>query len=104
MTDDTTKSKGSAGAQDSKGAKSGLDDLVASVVGSMQMTSAIEQAVQKNLESALSAAGTATADLIKNNVQSPELAQENLKLQKAVIDKTIAAIKALGPDSPDTSK
>jgi len=36
--------------------------------------------------------------LIKNNVPSPELAQENLKLQKAVIDKTIAAIKALGPD------
>jgi len=79
------------------GAKSGLSDLVNSIDSSIKMTSAIEQAVQKNLESALDAAGTVTADLIKNNVSSPELAQENLKLQKAVIDKTIAAIQALGP-------
>ena len=99
MSDDTTKSKGTQSTQNSKSAKDGLDDLVTSVVGSMQMTSAIEQAVQKNLESALSAAGTATANLIKSNVPNPELAQENLKLQKAVIDKTITAIKALGPDT-----
>lgn len=78
-------------------AKSGLDDLVKSIVGSIQMTSAIEQAVQKQLEGALTAASSVTADLIKTNVTSPDLASENLKLQKAVIDKTIAAINALGP-------
>jgi len=78
--------------------KPGVDDLVNSIVGSIQMTSAIEQAVQKQIQSALDAAGLATSNLIKNNVPSPELAQENLKLQKAVIDRTITAIKALGPD------
>lgn len=78
-------------------ADNGLDDLVKSVVASTQMTTAIEQAVQKNLQSALTAAGDVTADLIKNNVPSPELAQENLKMQKAVIERTIAAINALGP-------
>jgi len=80
-------------------AKSGLDDLVKSVVGSIQMTSAIEQAVQKQLEGALTAASTVTSDLITNNVMSPELAQENLKMQKAVIEQTIAAIQALGPNN-----
>jgi len=83
--------------------KTGMDDLVNSIVGSIQMTSAIEQAVQKQIQSALDAAGLATSNLIKNNVPSPELAQENLKLQKAVIDKTIAAIQALGPQDKEPS-
>lgn len=78
--------------------KPGVDDLINSIVSSIQMTNAIEQAVQKQIQSALDAAGLATSNLIKNNVPSPELAQENLKLQKAVIDKTIATIQALGPD------
>jgi len=85
------------------GGKSGLDDLVTSVVGSIQMTSAVEQAVQKLIVGALASAETVTSDLIKNNVSSPELAQENLKIQKAVIDRTVAAIQALGPKTDDTS-
>lgn len=84
-------------------AKAAMDDLVNSIVGSIQMTSAIQQAVQKQLEGALDAAATVTADLVKSNVSSPELAQENLKIQKAVIDKTIAAIEALGPKTTPSS-
>lgn len=83
--------------------KPGLDDLVNSIVGSIQMTSAIEQAVQKFMTQALDAAGPVTTNLIKTNVPNPELAQENLKLQKAVIEKTIAAIQALGPDEDTPS-
>lgn len=80
-------------------AKPGMDDLVNSIVGSIQMTSAIQTAVQKQIEGALTAAATVTADLIKTNVSNPQLAEENLKIQKAVIDLTITSIKALAAKS-----
>lgn len=84
-------------------AKPGMDDLVNSIVGSIQMTSAIQTAVQNQIEGALNAAATVTADLIKTNVSDPQLAQENLKIQKAVIDLTLTSIKALGPKSTPSS-
>jgi|GEM_PF-1516694 len=84
-------------------AKPGMDDLVNSIVGSIQMTSAIQTAVQKQIEGALTAAATVTADLIKTNVCNPQLAAENLKIQKAVIDLTITSIKALAAKSTPPS-
>jgi DNA-binding transcriptional regulator YbjK len=84
-------------------AKPGMDDLVNSIVESIQMTSAIQTAVQKQIEGALTAAATVTADLIKTNVSHPQLAEENLKIQKAVIDLTITSIKALAAKSTSSS-
>jgi len=84
--------------------KTGLDDLVNAIVGSITMTRAIEQAVQKQIEAAMEAAQTVTTDLITKTVSSPDLAQENLKIQKAIIDKTIAAIHALGPTDKASPK
>lgn len=84
-------------------AKPGMDDLVNSIVGSIQMTSAIQTAVQKQIEGALTEAATVTADLIKTNVSNPQLAEENLKIQKAVIDLTITSIKALATKSTPPS-
>ncbi|HEY9080989.1 hypothetical protein [Magnetovibrio sp.] len=88
---------------DDSSAKAGLDELVNSVVDSIKMTSAVEDAVGKLQVSTLDTASTVTDELIKNNVSSPELAQENLKLQKAIIEKTIAAIHALGPKDDSSS-
>jgi len=82
--------------------KPGVEDLINSVVGSITMTSSVQEAVGKLQVDALAAASTVTADLIKTNVPSPDLAEENLKIQKAVSEKTIAAIHALGPKG-DTS-
>jgi len=87
---------------DSSG-KKGLDDLVNSVVDSITMTSSVQEAVGKLQVDALTAASTVTSDLIKNNVSSPDLAAENLKIQKAVTEKTIAAIQALGPKDDKSS-
>ncbi|OEJ65136.1 hypothetical protein BEN30_15760 [Magnetovibrio blakemorei] len=67
------------------------------------MTSAIQTAVQTQLEGALNAAATVTADLVKSNVSNPQLAEENLKIQKAVIDLTLTSIKALGPKPTPSS-
>jgi DNA-binding transcriptional regulator YbjK len=86
-----------------KTAKPGMDDLVNSIIGSIQMTSAIQTAVQNQIEGALTAAAAVTADLIKTNVSNSQLAEENLKIQKAVIDLTITSIKALAPKSTPPS-
>ena len=83
--------------------KPGLEDLINSVVGSITMTSSVQEAVGKLQIDALTAASTVTSDLIKTNVPSPDIAAENLKIQQAVTEKTIAAIKALGPKDDSSS-
>lgn len=80
---------------DANSAKEGLDELVKSIIGSIRSISATEQAVHNQTLVALEAATQTITDLVKNNAYSPELAQETLKMQKAMIDRTIEAIKAL---------
>lgn len=75
--------------------KDGLDALVKSIVDSIQLVGATEQAIHEQTQSALKATTQAVTDLVKNNAYSPELAKENLNLQKAVIDQTIKTINAL---------
>jgi hypothetical protein len=80
---------------DSSSAKEGLDELVKGIIGSIQSVSATEQAVHKQTLGALEASTQVITELVKNNAYSPELAQETLKMQKAMIDRTIEAIKTL---------
>lgn len=88
---------------DSGGAKEGLDELVKGIIGSIQSVGATEQAIHKQTESALQATTTAITDLVKNNAYSPELAQENLKMQKAMIERTIDIINALPMTMPPSA-
>lgn len=80
---------------DSGGAKNGLDELVKSIVGSIQSVGATEQAIHQQTQTALQATTQAVADLVKNNAYSPKMATESLKMQKAMIDQTIEIINAL---------
>ena len=83
--------------------KPDLDDLVAGITDSIKSTSAVEQAIQKQIVASVSASETVISDLIKTNVPSPDLAAENLKIQKAVIDSTVSAIKAIQPKNDESS-
>jgi hypothetical protein len=80
---------------DSGGAKDGLDELVKSIIGSIQSVGATEQAIHQQTQTVLQATTQAVTDLVKNNAYSPELATENLNLQKAMINQTIEIINGL---------
>jgi len=80
---------------DGGSAKEGLDELVKSIIGSIQSTATTEQAIHQQTQTALQATTQAVTDLVKNNAYSPELAQENLKMQKAMIERTIEVINNL---------
>lgn len=84
-------------------AKSGLDELVAGITNSIKSVSSVEQAIHKELEASVTASEPVITNLIKTNVPSPDLAEENLKVQKAVIESTVSAIKAIQPKSDDTT-
>ena len=86
-------------ADSSSTAKAGLDALVNAIVNSIEATGATEQAIHQQTQTVLGATTQAIETLVKNNSYSPDLAQENLKLQKTMIERTIAAINALAPPS-----
>lgn len=83
-------------------AKAGLEALVKSIVGSIETTSATEQAIHQQTQTVMGATTRAITELVKNNSYSPDLAQENLKLQKAMIERTIDAINAIAPPGSAT--
>jgi hypothetical protein len=89
---------------DSAGAKEGLDELVKAIIGSIQSVSATEQAVHTQTQTVLQATTQAVTQLVKSNAYAPELAEENLKMQKAMIEKTIAVINALPTTIPGSGK
>lgn len=89
------KDGGGGGGGGGETAKAGLDALVKSIVGSIETTGATEAAIHTQIQTTLGATTKAVEDLVKTNAYSPELAQENLKMQKAVIDSTITAIENL---------
>ena len=80
---------------DSSSAKDGLDALVKSITDSIQSVGATEQAVHQQTQTVLQATTQAVTDLVKNNAYSPALAEENLKMHKAVIERTIDIINGL---------
>lgn len=93
-------------------AKAGLAALATSMTDSIVALSATEQAIQKQIQSFVQTSTQTINDLVTNNVYSPELAQETLKIQQAMTERTIAAIQALTPpqatpapsqDSTDTT-
>lgn len=91
---------------DDDSAKNGLDELVKAITGSITAVAQTEQAISEQTQQYLKATTLAVTDLVKANAFSPEIAQENLKLQKAMIDSTIKAINALTPPTMpgDTTK
>lgn len=80
-----------------------LDALVQSIVNSIEAVGATEQAIQQQTQAALQATTQAVTDLVKNNSYSPALAEENLNMQKAMIEKTIAIINSLPLTMNDTA-
>jgi len=88
---------------DSSSAQDSLDALVKSITDSIQSVSATEQAISQQTESVLKATTDAVTELVKNNAYSAELAQENLKMQKAMIERTIDAINSLPLSAGGTS-
>lgn len=78
-------------------AKAGLAALAKSMTASIEGVSATEQAIQQQIQSFVAASTKTITDLVATNVYSPELAQETLKIQQAVTEQTIQAIKALTP-------
>ena len=72
-----------------------LEALTTGIVDSIKSIGATEQAIHKQIQAALAASTTVLADLVKDNAYPAELAQENLKIQKAVIQQTIDAINNL---------
>ena len=88
---------------DSSSAQDSLDALVKSITDSIQSVSAPEQAISQQTESVLKATTDAATELVKNNAYSAEPAQENLKMQKAMIERTIDAITSLPLSAGGTS-
>ena len=84
-------------------AKAGMDALVASLVDSLKAQSATEQAIHNQLQSVMGATTQTVTDLVKTNVLSPDLAQENLKMQKAVINSTLSAIETLSAQAQNAA-
>jgi len=80
---------------DTGDAKKALEALVQSISDSIQSTATTELDIHKQTQTALTATTQAVTDLVKNNAYSPELAQENLKMHKAMIDHTVDVIKNL---------
>lgn len=81
-----------------------LEALVSGITDSITSVGATEQAIHKQIEAALAASTTVLADLLKDNAYPAELAQENLKIQKAVIQQTIDAINNLDTLVPKPKK
>lgn len=69
-----------------------LEALTSGIIASIKSVGETEQAIHKQIQAALSASTTVLADLVKDSAYPAELAQENLKIQKAVIQQTIDAI------------
>lgn len=78
-------------------AKAGLEALAKSITTSIEGVSATEQAIQQQIQSFIAASTKTLSDLVANNIYSPELAQETLKIQQAVTEQTLKAIQALTP-------
>jgi len=64
---------------------------------------AVEQAIQKGLQSFVETADKEINKLVQANTAGPDVAAEMLKLNKSVIDMTISMIKN-GPIGPADSK
>ena len=77
-------------------------DLFNLLASGNEAREAVEQAIQKGLESFVEAAETEIQKLVKANTAGPDVAADMLKLQKTVIDMTISTIKN-GPLGPPKS-
>lgn len=80
---------------DTGDAKKALEALVQSISDSIQSAATTELDIHKQTQTVLTATTQAVTDLVKNNAYSPALAQENLKMHKAMIDHTVDVIKNL---------
>ena len=87
-----------------KASSKDLEALVSGITDSIKGVGATEQAIQKQIQAALAASTTLLADLVKDNTYPVDLSQENLKIQKAVIQQTIDAINNLGTLVPKPKK
>ncbi len=79
------------------GSKAGLDELVKSITNSIKMTDDVLNTIGDNYATSLKSAGEAMAELNKNIGYSPKMLENQLKLQQAMNEKTIATIKNLLP-------
>lgn len=73
------------------------------IVNGNEAQKAVEQAIQKSLQSFVETADKEIKKLVQANTVGPDVAEDMLKLQKSVIDLTISFIKD-GPLGSSNSK
>ncbi|MFC1673593.1 hypothetical protein ACFL12_05505 [Pseudomonadota bacterium] len=88
---------------DDSSSKSGMDDLVNLITGSIKGVGDVSAALQRQNQDVVTASTTQLTDLMKNNAFNPDMTADAPKVHKAVTDATIAAISGLSDKTKSTT-